>query len=380
MTMQESTTPRVDVGVLLAEPTQFTARRIRVAGVLLRDESESAASVSLLLCDDKNRAIPVTAWQPSENDREQVAPRTAPTDTVSEFLGRPVVLFGTWCQREGRYLLCVEWGYVVDGRQRLFTPGEYVILSGSIERRTPMGIGGEAPPAGNWLTLSRPIHIGRLRTDSVFLDAHQPYPQGYSGRFHGRLSKGYFGGVERPRTPYAVLTGVSNLRAGEPIYDGQQFLSAVDGRPLRSLVLEPEQLAVDAPSTVVVLEPERQMAHIGTIGGFLPPEQSQFHGFDAQVPLGEATDADRLAILFNEQDEAVSAATGEPLRVLAHEGPDEPYPDALYTVFLYDDETRTVYEVISGGLAGFRNRIEHVVYVPELTHQITRQTGFAQAS
>lgn len=376
MTIQEQTTPRVDVGVLLAEPTQFSSCRIKVAGVLQRDASAPATNPSLVLCDDKNRAIPVTPWKPGEEDIGPGEERTPPTDTVSELLGRPVVLLGTWCQREGRYLLCVEWGYVVDGRQRHFSPGDYVILAGTIERRMPIGIGGEAPPSGNWLALSQPIRIGRLRTDSIYLDARQPYPEGYSGRFHGRLTKAYFGGVERPETPYAVLTGVSNLRAGEPIYDGEQFLSVVDGRPLRSLVLEPEQLAVDAPSTVVVLEPERQVAHIGTIGGFLPPDRSQFHGFDAQVPIGEATDADRLSILFNEQDEAVSATTGESLLLLDREGPAEPYPDALYTVWLYDDDTHTIYEVISGGLAGFRNRIQHVIYVPQLMNRLSYASAY----
>jgi hypothetical protein len=331
------------------------------------------------LCDDKNRAIPVTPWVPSEADRDQPQLRTPRVDTVSDFLGRPVVLLGTWCERDGDYLLCVEWGYVVDGSQRHFSAGDYVILSGTINQRAPVGIGGEAPPSGNWLVLPKPIRIGRLRTDSVYLATQQPYVEGYSARFHGRISKGYFGGIERPRTPYAVLTGISNLRVGEPIYDGTEFRSAVDGRPLRALVLDPDQIALDAPSTVVVLEPERLIAHIGTLGGFLPPEQSQFHGFYTQVPMLEATDADRLSILFNEQNEAVSAATGEPLAVLDHDYPEHSYPDALYTVYLYDDDSRTVYEVISGGLAGFRNRIQHVIAVPEVVHHVMRDTPYARA-
>jgi hypothetical protein len=379
MTMQEQTTPRVDVGVLLAEPAHFTAQRIKVAGTLQRDTHAPATSPRLVLCDDKNRAIPVTPWVPSEVDRDQPQVRTPRVDTVSDFLGRPVVLLGTWCERDGDYLLCVEWGYVVDGSQRHFSPGDYVILSGTINQRAPVGIGGEAPPSGNWLVLPKPIRIGRLRTDSIYLATQQPYVEGYSARFHGRVSKSYFGGVERPRTPYAVLTGISNLRVGEPIYDGKEFRSAVDGRPLRALVLEPDQIALDAPSTVVVLVPERLIAHVGTIGGFLPPEQSQFHGFYTQVPMLEATDADRLSILFNEQNEAVSAVTGEPLLVLDREDPEHSYPDALHTVYLYDDDARTVYEVISGGLAGFRNRIQHVIAVPEVVHHIVRQVPFAHA-
>lgn len=457
----EHRTPRVEVGELVAEPAQFAAQRIEVAGHLQSEGSLSSPDLRLVLRDHENHAIPVTPWLPPE---AAPAPRQAsisPLDTISDYLGQDVVLLGTWERQGGDYLLCVEMGHIArspaghltpdeiarvggvggvgvhgrgvlhgwlhvrrqrvvlvtdnpgtrqevcfgtdlhEGRARAcdgeriavsgiirklspwsgtisrarlgtvgsdlhYAPGQYVVLTGVVEDHVLVGEPGAVPPSGSWLVLPRSIHVDHLRTKTVYLKSPSVYPDGYSARFHGRVASRSYG---RPGAAgdtcggrYAVLTGISDLRTGEPLYDGAGFRSAVDGAPLRALVLAPRQLAHDRPSVVVVLEPDQDAAHTGTLGGAITIDESPFHGFHGQAPVAGPTRADRKAIRFDEQGNAFSAATGEPLRVLERERPEQ--PDAASTVYLFDENRYTVYQVASGGAAGPAPRLARVIAVP----------------
>ncbi len=57
---------------------------------------------------------------------------------------------------------------------------------------------------------------------------------------------------------------------GEPRFDGEQFHSAVNGEPLRVLVLEQRDL-FDAPNIILVLDPAQSRAFAGTWGGSSAP-------------------------------------------------------------------------------------------------------------
>lgn len=263
---------RVDVDELLAQPAQFSSQRVEVTGVL-ESEGTSKTNPRLILRGEKNRAIPVTPWRTADREYAITKTGTVPQDSVSDCLGHDVILCGTWSQREGRYILCVEFAHV-------YCPTEDTGVEGN-----------------------------------------------------------------------------------EPIYDGSVFRSAINGEILRALILNPENITVDAPSIVVVIEPLLQTAFIGTIGGFHLPSKSDFHGFYAQTPLQEPTDVDLEAIFFDEEGDANSTVTGEPLVLLDFEGPEVPYPDALYSRYLYDDAINIIYKVDSGGFAGFLNHIDYVIQV-----------------
>jgi hypothetical protein len=241
-------------------------------------------------------------------------------------------------------------------------PGQYLVLEGMIEDRSPMAIGGEAPPSGSWLVLRSPIHLGRFLIREVYL-VHKLLPAGTRALLHGRLGLSEYGGTETPRRTYATLSGISDLAAGEPLYDGRRFWSQESDEPLRMLVLD-QAHQVDAPSRILVLEEARQLAHVGTWGGLQPEANSPFHGFYAKAAIAHPSQADLAAIRFDAQRKPVDVATGEPLRELAQEGPETPHPDAMYTSYYWSEHAETVYVMLTGGIAGFLNFVQWVIHVP----------------
>lgn len=267
---------RVDVDELLTKPGQFMAQRVEVTGIL-ESEGPSRTNPRLILRDAENRAIPVTPWRTARGEYSLAKTGTVPQDTVSDCLGHDVILCGTWSERDGRYILCVEFAHV-------YCPDED-----------------------------------------------------------------------------------TEVEHNAPIYDGSLFRSAINGEILRALILNPENIAADAPSVVVVIEPLLQTVFLGMLGGFyVGSSRSDFHGFYAQTPLEKPTDVDLEAIYFDEEGDAHSTVTGESLLLLANEGPEKPHPDALYSRFLYDDAIDIIYKVDTGGIAGFNNRIDYVIQVAQL--------------
>lgn len=241
-------------------------------------------------------------------------------------------------------------------------PGQCLVLEDTIENRHPVAIGGEAPPSGSWLVLSSQIHIDKFLAREVYL-LHKLLPAGRKALLHGRLGLREYGGVETPRRTYATLSGISDLAAGEPLFDGKQFWGRESDEPLRMLVIGEAHL-VDAPSRLLVIEDARQIAHAGTWGGLLPGSESPFQGFYAKAAIEPPSQADLAAIRFDEQRKPVDVATGEPLREIGHSGPETPHPDAMDTTYFWDEHTETVYVMLTGGIAGFQNYIQWVIHVP----------------
>jgi hypothetical protein len=241
-------------------------------------------------------------------------------------------------------------------------PGQFLILEGVIENRRPVAIGGEAPPSGSWLLLSSPLHIGKFLTREVYL-LHKLLPAGTKALLHGRLVIREYGGVETPRQVYAAISGISDLGADEPFFDGKQFWSREIDEPLQMLVIGEAHL-VDAPSRLLVIEDVRQIAHVGTWGGLLPASEGPFQGFYAKAAIEPPSQADQAAIRFDAQRKPVDVATGEPLREIGLRGPEMPHPDAMYTAYYWNEPTETVYVMLNGGIAGFQNYIQWVIHVP----------------
>lgn len=284
-----------------------------------------------------------------------------PPEAVSSSSSRRVAVAGI-IRKQSLYKGTITGACVVGRSAMDRKPGQYLVIEGVIENRHPMAIGGEAPPAGSWLVLPSPIHIGKLLAREVYL-VHKLLPSGTKALLHGRLGLREYGGIETPRRAYATLSGISDLAAGEPYYDGQQFWSQESEEALRMLVLDRAHLA-DAPSRMLVLEEARRLAHVGTWGGLQPASGSPFHGFYARAAIEHPTQADLAAIRFDAERKPVDAATGEPLRNLAQGGPETPYPDAMYTTYYWNEHTETVYVMLNGGIAGFQNHIQWVIHVP----------------
>ncbi|HEX2570824.1 MAG TPA: hypothetical protein VH877_14800 [Polyangia bacterium] len=236
---------------------------------------------------------------------------------------------------------------------------DYVVLSGRIEDREPIGIGGEAPPAGSYLVLDQPLRGGRSSIKEVFLLGRR-FADGEHKKLYGRLGEDQYGGVETAKRTYFVLSGISDLDAGEPYFDGVEFHSATNGEVLPVLMLVRQDL-FDAPNQIAVLDRSQGRAFIGFMGGFILPTANPFHGFQTSVPIEAPTEADRAAVQITEQALPISAATGEPMAEAGRVDPPPHTADAFTYSWYFDAATGTVYGFVSGGIAGFVMHLDTVI-------------------
>lgn len=241
-------------------------------------------------------------------------------------------------------------------------PGVHLRLTGRVDNRAPIGIGGEAPPSGSYLVLPNTIRLAGVATHEIFLE-HPVFRPGYALTVYGRLELRSFGGVETPQRHYAALSGVSDLTASEPWYDGFQFHGALTGASLRVLVIRRSGM-FDAPDRIVVLDPAQSRAFFGAMGGFLPPGRNPFHGFSAQADITVPTDADRAAVLFDAEGQAIDAESHEPLLLLAREEPPPGTADMFAHAWYYDPVHDVIDHFVSGGIAGFVNHLQSVIHGP----------------
>lgn len=240
-------------------------------------------------------------------------------------------------------------------------PGEHLSVSGRIDNRSLLGPGGEAPPSGSYLVLVEALIVGSSRVNDIFLEGRK-FDQGKNVKLYGRLEARSYGGVETGSHPYIALSGISDLGAGEPTFDGVEFHSAVNQAHLRAFIVRRRDL-FDAPNEIVVLDPAPARAFLGSLGGLILPQANPFHGFSAATDIAEPTEADRAAVVFNKDGNAIDAATGAELLKVGDEPP-PPGADMFSHAFYFNEATETLYSFVSGGIAGFRNRMESVVRFP----------------
>jgi len=238
-------------------------------------------------------------------------------------------------------------------------PGMHVELAGVTRQREPATSQGEGLPAGSYLTLDRPLHISGAEFGALYLE-HSPFPDGAELRAYGRLELRTAGGVSAPEQRYAALSGVSDVGAGEPRFDGIQFHSATNGAHLRVLVLRRQDL-FDAPNTIVVLDQPRRRGYLGSMGGRQQPDRNPFHGFQASAEIEAADDQDRETVCFDDRGNALDAATRQALIFLDREVPPPNVVDGLTTAWYFDPARFVIYSFISGGVAGFMNRMATVL-------------------
>src|SRR6185436_4216524 len=176
-------------------------------------------------------------------------------------------------------------------------PGEHLSVSGKIDNRKLFGPGGEAPPSGSYLVLAEALIVGSSRVNDIFLEG-RAFDEGKSVKLFGRLEARSYGGVETGPHPYIALSGISDLGAGEPAFDGVDFHSAVNEARLRAFIVRRRDL-FDAPNQIAVLDAAAARAFLGSLGGHILPQTNPFHGFSAATDIAEPTEADRAAVVFN---------------------------------------------------------------------------------
>ena len=237
-----------------------------------------------------------------------------------------------------------------------FPFGTWLPLSGRVELRNVMGIGGEAPPSGAWLKLDAPIIIGGAPVAAVFLE-HRELEDGARVDLTGRLDPRTWGGVERPETPYVAFTGVTNQTAGEPAYDGRAFKDA-QGKTLDVLSWD-RPLMYDAPASLFVLDQGQDKVWVGGQGGHIPPHMNPFHGFRSSAAIEAPNAKDRAKVADDAQGRPMMG--DQKLDLLGEWGQGPEVADGMATQWYRNPANGDLYRFLNGGFAGFHNHLDQVV-------------------
>lgn len=250
---------------------------------------------------------------------------------------------------------------VVERPAEHHVPGEHLTLTGKIDNRESGGPANTVPETGSYLVLDVQMTEGSRLIRDVFLDGRR-FAQGKVVKLHGRLDALTYSGVDGASHAYAALSGISDLGAGEPSFDGMQFHSATTGANLRVLVIHRRDL-FDAANAIVVLDPESKRAFLGSQGGRIRAEANPFHGFTSSAEIAAPTDAERAAIVFDKAGNATVAGSGAELLKVGEEQAPPGTADMFSQAWYFDDATETVYTFVSGGIAGFVNRMASVIHL-----------------
>jgi hypothetical protein len=282
-----------------------------------------------------------------------------PTKDLRGLEGQKVAL-------EGMLEKQAPWGGKITGAKFSATGpsvkvGSNQVLSGKIENRDIMGIGGEAPPSGSYLVLDKPIRVANKVIKEVFLHGEE-LKSGSHARLHGRIDERSWGGVETKGASYIALSGVTNEAKGEP-------RALVDGRFVtkKNETLEVlsynRPMMYDAPARVFVLAGDK--AFLGGRGGHIPPQMNPFHGFSGSAKIEGATAADQKALKFDADGIPHNKAGEALVRISPESDPGAPvYPDMMSQVWYFDDTNNKAYRVDNGGIAGFNNVVSATIETP----------------
>ncbi len=170
---------------------------------------------------------------------------------------------------------------------------------------------------------------------------------------------GSYGGVETRGGSYVELTGISNVGAGEPLFDGRTYTSSASGKELDVLAWTRPFIA-DVPATIWVLDPGQDKAFVGSSGGFIPPNMNPFHGFRGQVSMVPPTAADERAVKW-QGDKPVDSATGKELSLVHRDEMPGGVADGMGSSWYINADTQTLYRFLEGGIAGFQHHMDQVV-------------------
>lgn len=239
-----------------------------------------------------------------------------------------------------------------------FPMGTYTQVSGTVQDRQNIGIGGEAPPSGHWLVLDTPITVASQSVTELFVDRAN-VKDGQQVKLNGRLDAGSYGGVETPRSSYVQMSGVSNVGAGEPSFDGRDYTSSVSGKPLDVVAWNRPQM-YDAPATIWVLDPGQDKAFEGASGGMRPQNMNSFHGFRSAHAMVPPTAAEVASIQWR-GDTPFDAVSLKKLDLIHSDEMPDGVADGMSSSWYRNEDTNTLYRFNEGGIAGFVHSMDQII-------------------
>lgn len=219
----------------------------------------------------------------------------------------------------GRTVLTVLSASGVEPERKTYAAGTYAQLEGTIS---------SAPDGAQLLVLKHKIQVGDAVTDRVRVEG-RPLPAGADAVLNGRLDLRQLPLEIFPPMFEVSLSGVSNVSAGEPKFDGEVFTNAL-GKACERLTYHPAGM-FDGPSTIFVLDQSNDKAFVGSFGGMADPalRLNPFHGFSGARAIRNPTRQDIFQVQFRLPDDTpggrareqwpYSRATGEALVQVSEE-------------------------------------------------------------
>lgn len=188
------------------------------------------------------------------------------------------------------------WQISAAGSVDKYKPGAWTELEGTIVHHDASNRGpdGGAQAYGSWMVLDDPVMVGDLKVSKIYV-GDPNLLQGQAAHLNGRLDVREGPQEIFPAIRFAALTGMSNVGAGEPKFDGKQFTSAKSGKKLDVLSYYPPHIT-DVPSTIFVIDQGSDKIFKGSSGGFIPQWMNGFHGFRGSAKIENPTTKDHQAV------------------------------------------------------------------------------------
>ena len=245
-----------------------------------------------------------------------------------------------------------------------FKEGAWTDLKGTIKKYTP-----ENPPRdggagafGSWLKLDTPVKIGDLEVKELYLE-YRNVPEGQAVQLNGRLDVREGPAEIFPPIRFGVLSGMTNLTAGQPRYDGKDFFGAT-GKKLPQLHWN-EPLVMDKPATLFVPDQGADKMFVGAIGGMIAPWMNHFHGFRGAVNITGPSRTDIKTVRWDHSAGGpVLSASGKALKMIGKETSPIVHSQAHW--FL-DPASKTAYRFAPiGGFGALQPKLDQVVRLGDI--------------
>ncbi len=199
-----------------------------------------------------------------------------------------------------------------------FIPGGYQTVRGKVVKKGELVV----------LELSRAMKLDGRPVRTIALKGGTAKP-GQQVTLYGRVDL-------RVGEPEVVLSGLSNVGAGEPRYDARSkrfvaTLGSASGSELPALNLNNRDARLGAPARTGIVDSQQKKVFFANLNGSLAQGANPFHGIDSVVALRAPSRAEQLRFAVK-GNQLLSKRNGQSLERLGSQGP---------ALWFYDAEHKT---------------------------------------
>ena len=188
-----------------------------------------------------------------------------------------------------------------------FIPGGYQTVRGKVAKKGEHVV----------LELSRAMKLDGRPVQTIALKGGTAKP-GQQVTLHGRVDL-------RLEEPVVVLSGLSNVGAGEPRYDARSkrfvaTIGAASGFDLPALNLNNRDCRLGAPARTAIVDAQQKKVFFANLNGSLAQGANPFHGIDGVTALRTPSRAEQMRWAVK-GSQLLSKRNGQLLERLGSQGP-----------------------------------------------------------